>query len=391
MTRKNKHMTDEDRMEIQDGLKNNLTFKEIAGKIEKDPSTVSKEVRLHSKEHTNSYTTTKEVCPLLLKPPYVCNGCQKKSYPSCHYVRRIYSARTAQKEYEQVRSESREGIPLNKAEFYETEKTISNAVRKGQHIYHAIMANNLPVSKSTVYRHISKGYYTISKLDLPRAVKFKPRKQKQQDYVPKAAKIGRTYDDFTAYMAENNLHDCSEMDTVIGRPGGKLIMTFIFTAFDFMFGILLEDKTAAEAASKIQAFKKQLETAGFKFGEIFPVLLTDNGGEFSCVSAFEYSPDGEPETRLFFCDPNSPYQKPHVENNHVLFRDIVPKGESFDSFTQDTVNLIFSHVNAIKREQFNSKSAYDLFTFAFSKELAKALGISFIPPTEVIQSPKLLR
>jgi hypothetical protein len=34
-------------------------------------------------------------------------------------------------------------------------------------------------------------------------------------------------------------------------------------------------------------------------------------------------------------------QKPRVEKNHTLFRDIVPKGESFDCLTQDMVNLIF--------------------------------------------------
>ena len=97
----------------------------------------------------------------------------------------------------------------------------------------------MAVSKSTVYRHIEKGYYRISKIDLPRAVKFKPRKQKQQDYVPKVAKVGRTYDDFKEFISEQNINHYVEMDTVIGEVGGKLIMTFIFTGFDFMFGLLL--------------------------------------------------------------------------------------------------------------------------------------------------------
>ena len=56
-------------------------------------------------------------------------------------------------------------------------------------------------------------------------------------------------------MAERNISHYVEMDTVIGEIGGKLIMTFIFTGFDFMFGLLLDDKTAAEAASKITALK----------------------------------------------------------------------------------------------------------------------------------------
>ena len=181
------------------------------------------------------------------------------------------------------------------------------------------------------------------------------------------------------------------MDTVIGNPGGKTVMTIHFVNADFMFGILLENKTAAEASNKITTLKKKMKAAGFSFGDIFPVILTDNGGEFSNVSAFENNADGDLETHLFFCDPNASYQKPHVEKNHTLFRDIVPKGSSFDSFTQETVDLIFSHVNAVKRKQFNGKSSYDLFTFSYSEKLASIFGISYIPPEKVCQSPSLLK
>ena len=84
-------------------------------------------------------------------------------------------------------------------------------------------------------------------------------------------------------------------------------------------------------------------------------------------------------------------QKPQIEKNHTLFRDIVPKGSSFDDFSQETVNLIFSHVNSVKRNLFHGKSAYDMFAFLFSEELAHALGIQRIPDKDVRQSPKLLR
>lgn len=388
--KKNKHMTLDDRIEIQECLSKGMTFKAIAQMIGKDPSTVSKEVRLHGISYPNSFAKTDEICPRLLKAPYVCNGCERRNHSNCIYQRRKYAARVAQKEYETVLKESREGIPLNKEEFYENEKIISAAIKAGQHIYHAICANNLTVSKSTVYRHIQQGYYSILKIDLPRAVKFKPRAKKKQEYVPKAIRNGRTYNDFLCYIEENPALNHIEMDTVIGSPGGKVIMTFQFVNVDFMFGILLENKTSAEAANKIGKLKERLSAKGFSFGEFFPVILTDNGGEFSKVYAFENSLNGERETQVFFCDPNASYQKPHVENNHILFRDIVPKGHSFDDFTQETVNLIFSHVNGVKRRQFNGKSAFEMFTFAYSSELANALGIYFVEPQKVMQSPKLL-
>lgn len=387
---KNKHMTLEDRVEIQECLSKGMTFKAIASRIGKDPTTVSKEVKLHAKEYSNSFTKTDKSCPKLLKAPFVCNGCSKRNHSNCVFARRKYVAKTAQAEYETTLVESREGIPLNKEEFYTNERIISESVKGGQHIYHAIQANQLSVSKSTVYRHIQLGYYEISKIDLPRAVKFKQRKRQKGEYVPKGLKVGRSYEDFLQFIDENPSCCYSEMDTVIGRPGGKVIMTFQFINVDFMFGILLENKTAAEAGEKIKQLKQTLKSHGFSFADIFPVLLTDNGGEFSDVFAFENNLQGEKETSVFFCDPNCSWQKPHIENNHTLFRNIVPKGKPFDNFTQETVNLIFSHVNGVKRKQFNGKSAYEMFCFAYSADLAAALGISEIPAKDVVQSPKLL-
>ena len=52
--------------------------------------------------------------------------------------------------------------------------------------------------------------------------------------------------------------------------------------------------------------------------------------------------------------------------------------------------IIFSHVNAVKRKQFNAKSSYDLFAYTYSQALANALGISYVDPKKVIQSPQLL-
>lgn len=389
--KKNKHMVLQDRIEIQECLSKGMTFKAIAKRVGKDPTTISREIRQHATIHRNGLVKTDESCPLLMKAPFVCNGCAKRTHCSCIYPRRIYIAKNAQIEYQTTLVEAREGIPLNKEEFYRNEQIISDAVRSGQHIFHAIHANKLSVSKSTVYRHIQRGYYSISPIDLPRAVKFKHRTQRHPDFVPKGIKVGRTFADYLGFMEDHPGCNTVEMDSVIGRIGGKVIMTFQFVNVDFMFGLLLDNKTAAETASKIAALKKKLADNAISFGDLFPVLLTDNGGEFSSVSAFENTLAGDKESALFFCDPNAPYQKPHVENNHSLFRSIVPNGSSFDDFSQDTVNLIFSHVNGVLRKQFNGKSAYEMFAFTYSEKLAHLLGVSFVEPRKVIQSPLLLK
>lgn len=387
--KKNKHMTLLDRTEIQESLYKRMTFKAIAALIGKDPTTVSKEVKLHAQTHINSFVQTNEICPKLQKAPFVCNGCKLKNSKACRYQRKIYVAKTAQQDYEKTLVESREGIALNKADFYENDRIISERIKAGQHIYHILNTSDVNISKSSVYRYFHQGYLSVSAIDLPRAVKFKPRNKKYREYVPKGVRIGRSYDDFALFTEENGLTERKEFDTVIGSPGGKVIMTIHFTSVNFMFGILLENKTACEASTKIMDFKKKLASNGFSFGEIFPVILTDNGGEFSDIAAFENDLDGNTETKLFFCDPMQSSQKPFIEKNHTLFRDVIPKGTSFDSFTQETVNLIFSHVNCVKRKIFNGKSPYELFSFLHSEPLASLFGITKIDDDKVVQSPKL--
>lgn len=125
-----------------------------------------------------------------------------------------------------------------------------------------------------------------------------------------------------------------------------------------------------------------------------PVILTDNGGEFANVWAIEDAVDNDDDDRpshLFFGDPMQSCQKPHIEKNHTLLRDIPPKKTSFDDLTQDKLNVIFSHINSTARASLNGKTPYNLFISRYSKRLADAFGIQYIPPEKVIQSPKLLK
>ena len=388
---KHKHLTIDDRIEIQECLDKGMTFKDVAKRIGKDPTTVSKEVKKHIIPSTNKYTNeTLGPCPRLLRAPFICNGCPKRHYSSCHYVKQLYLAKQADQDYRSTLCESRTGIALNKEAFYETEKIISNGIEKGQHINHIIASNDLPYSRSSVYRHINRSYYAVGRIDLPRAVKFKPRKTGDPPFVPRAVKDGRSYEDYLLFLEEHPDLIPVEMDTVIGS-GRKVILTLIFTNCAFMVGLLLENKSAAETASKIIALKRSLRNAGFSFGSVFPALVTDNGGEFAHVLDFELDPDGVKETFLFFCHPYHSWEKPHVEKNHTILRDICPKGSSFDVFSQNDVNLIFSHINAVKRESLLGKSPYELFVFFYGVNLAAALGITFVSPDDVIQSPRLLK
>ena len=383
---KHKHLTLSDRNDIQLGLERGETFKAIGQSILKDPTTVSKEVKRN--RQVRESTCHNLPCPLLDKAPFVCNGCPKRRQ-NCGFKKIFYLAKQAQKQYEQTLVESREGTPLNSKTFWDMDKVISDGVKKGQHIYHILKTHNLDVSSSTVYRHIRKGYLSIAPINLARAVKFKERRKSKLPSIPKEAKKGRSYEDFQNYLVLNQLDSWLEMDTVMGRMGGKVLLTFNLSFCNFIFARLLDNKTALEVTKHLYDIKNTLHQADKDFFQLFPVILTDNGGEFARVDDIEMDVRGE--SKLFFCDPNRSDQKGRIEKNHTLIRDILPKGTSFDNLTQEDINLVCSHVNSVKRAALNGKSAYELFAFTYGEEISKLLGISKIPAEDVCQSSTLLQ
>ena len=383
---KHKHLTLSDRNDIQLGLERGETFKAIGQLILKDPTTVSKEVKRNRQARDS--TSNNLPCPLLDKAPFVCNGCPKRRQ-NCGFKKIFYLAKQAQKQYEQTLVEAREGTTLNSQTFWDMDKIISDGVKKGQHIYHILKTHNLDVSSSTVYRHIRKGYLSIAPIDLARAVKFKDRRKNNLPSIPKEAKKGRSYEDFQNYLSLNQLDYWLEMDTVMGRMGGKVLLTFNLSFCNFIFARLLDNKTALEVTKHLYDIKNTLYQADKDFFQLFPVILTDNGGEFARVDDIEMDVRGE--SKLFFCDPNRSDQKGRIEKNHTLIRDILPKGTSFDNLTQEDINLVCSHVNSVKRAALNGKSAYELFAFTYGEEIPKLLGISKIPAEDVCQSSTLLQ
>ena len=383
---KHKHLTLSDRNDIQLGLERGETFKAIGQLILKDPTTVSKEVKRN--RQVRESTCDNLPCPLLDKAPFVCNGCPKRRQ-NCGYQKIFYLAKQAQKQYEQTLVEAREGTPLNSQTFWDMDKVISDGVKKGQHIYHILKTHNLDVSSSTVYRYIRKGYLSIAPIDLARAVKFKERRKSKLPSIPKEAKKGRSYEDFQNYLALNQLNSWLEMDTVMGRMGGKVLLTFNVSFCNFLFALLLDNKTALEVAAKFAVLKERVRDGGYAFHQLFPVILTDNGSEFSYVEELERDIDGK--SHLYFCDPSRPDQKGRIEKNHTVLRAILPKGTSFDQLTQKDVNLVISHVNSLKREEFQGKSAYDVFTFTFGEDIAALLGCQFVKPEDTHLSPDLLK
>ena len=330
------------------------------------------------------------ICPLPSKPPYVCNGCE--NLKNCTLQKSFYSAATAQKEYETRLFESRSGIMTTEEEVLRLDKIISPLIQKGQSIHH-ICSNNRDVimhSEKSIYNYIDFNLFSARNIDLPRKVIYRPRKKSSNNFkVNKSCRIGRTYEDFLTFMKENPDTPVVEMDSVEGIKGGKVLLTIHFTNSQFMLAFIRDANTSQSVINIFEDLYWKLRPAIFL--KLFPIILTDNGSEFSNPEAIEFDKLGNPRTRIFYCDPSAPYQKGAIENNHEIIRRIVPKGHSFNSYLQKDISLMMDHINSYGRKKLNNRSPYSVFSFFHEVVTLKKLGSEFILPNDVTLIPNLLK
>ena len=253
----------------------------------------------------------------------------------------------------------------------------------------------LPFSKSTFYKYIDLGILNVRNIHLTRKVRYKVKKEVNYDrherLNPKI-KIHRFYRDFKDYIELNPNASIVEMDTVIGTSGGKggkCFLTLLFRQFNFMLVYLLPYKKSEYVTKVFNQLKEQLGTDEFK--RLFQVILTDNGTEFSDPESIEIDPEtGEVLCQLFYCDPNSSWQKGSLEKNHEYIRYVLPKGTSFAKLSQDDCFLLSSHINSIPRLSLNNHSPYESALLFIGEKNMRTLNISKLDYKDVNCSPSLL-
>ena len=380
-----KHLTIDKRKEIEKGIEEKKNFTEIGLMISKSPKTVANEIKRNRQiVHCTSWYGQEKVCDKTLRPPYVCNACPSRK--GCR--------KDAQKEYEKNRSESRKGIDMTCVEFKYLNDIVSKEIKQG-HSFSMIVKNHeheFPVGKRTLYNYVEKGYLDIINLDLPRKVRYNKRKKKDT-VITKDTKIriGRTYNDFknfVKYHNDNNFNiDIVEMDTVEGKKGESVLLTLLWRQANFMLAYKMENKNQESVSNFFTYIKNSL---GYeKFHTLFPIILTDNGTEFSNPDLIEYNGNHVFKTRLFYCDPRSANQKGKIENNHEYIRRFIPKGISFDEYTQDDINLMLNHINSVKRELLSWENPYTLMKNFLPKEIIDFFDIKEIKQENLILKKKL--
>lgn len=415
-------------------LNNRSSFAEIGRSVNKDRSTISREVQNHStekktgvfnkmfndcalryncprfmecdKERCNRKTCSfctrwcgtrcpsykQEVCKKLLAVPYVCNGCKEKG--KCTLTKSIYEACSAEGQYQKELKESRQGIAITEKEAKNLQSLIKPLVEQGQSLQVINMNNADVIGKSTktLYTYVNNGVFPdIKNINLPRKVIYRKRYKKADCTYrkDKAFREGRTKEDYDKFILENPNIPVTQMDTVEGpRIEKRCLLTILFVNCDLQIAFLREANSSETTTMVWKHLRAKLGRDDFK--KLFPVILTDNGTEFSDPDSIEIDEHGEILTRVFYCHPLASWEKGDCENNHAFIRRILPKGASFSELTQEKVDLMMNHINSYARPQFNGKTPYEMFVFFYGIELAEKLGLKSIPSQNVTLKPSLL-
>ena len=431
-----RHLSLSDRSFIEQELLQHSSFKYIGEMLNKDPTTISKEIRNHTMskpplqhfrkcrgclhyiecrrknvcgdlkcksvcrlcvwghptDHCISYLPFDRYCNKRDKPPYVCNGCEHTNL--CTLEQRIYDAKKAQKMYEQKLSDSRKGINMTPEELDELNELISPLVLKGQPLSHifAVHGDEIPVSRRTLYNYFDQRVFTARNIDLPRRVRYKKRKRRSEPRiknVKQAYRSKRTYVDFEKYTKAFPELDVVEMDTVKGtNKAGKCLLTLLFRSCSFMIIILLPNCTQKSVVAAINSLCDAIGLHTFK--KYFPIILTDNGSEFKNPWDIENTQTGTPRTKVFYCDPYVSNQKARIEKNHEYIRYVIPKGRSMSKYTQDDINLLASHINSVGRDSLNGATPFDLAELLLDKKIPTLTGLKKVSPDEVLLKPALI-
>lgn len=381
-----KHMTFDDRLEIQIGVMRGDPLWKIAERISKDSTTIRREL-VSRRIPVNSSDRHCEKTDVF---PYVCSPCKQMS--RCTKAKFRYDAKMAQTAYVHTLHTSRAGVAISDAELSFLESKIVPLIRNGVSVLAACRAyeNEMPVSAKTVYSYIDRGLLSIRNIDLRQKVRRKYRKKSGPAFrVDKQCHLGRSYADFDSFMGEHpGMHVC-EMDSVIGEQGGKALLTILFRNCDLQLMYLRDSNTAA---SVIQTFEYLRETLGEDYDRLFPVILTDRGTEFSNPKAIEIDPQtGEVRSRIFYCDPMNSNQKAKCERNHELIRYIIPSGASMDNYDQADILKLMNHVNSMPRARFSGKTPIEKFEEQFGTGILEKLSIEKVELTQLCLRPELLK
>ncbi len=310
-----KHLTEEERSEIAQLKAARYSLREIAKRLHRAPSTISREIA------RNRYPT---------------DG----SYKAWH----------AQRMYQGRRRRARQGSRFEGLEWMEVEALLRQDYSPEQVSGRLRLEGCLLISHETIYRHIWRDKHRGGTLHQHLRGARKQRRKGYGNYDSRGRLAGkRRIEDRPAEAEGRTEIGHWEVDTVHGKGRGS-----IATIVDRETGYVLIGKLTARTASATNARLRMLMA---KHPGSFTTVTADNGCEFHAYRDLEELTSVE----FYFANPYHSWERGTNENTNGLIRQYLPKGCSMDDLSQARCNAIARTLNHRPRKRHGFRTPAELF------------------------------
>ena len=220
--------------------------------------------------------------------------------------------------------------------------------------------SNLQISHERIYQHIAHDKRQGGTLHLHLRCRKKRRKRYGSTDRRGQLKNRVSIDHRPRIVEERSRIGDWEVDTVIGRRGGAVLVTATERKTRFSVLALAPNKRA-------ESVKKALVESLIPCQDQVHTLTCDNGKEFALHQEFASTLQAD----CFFAHPYQAWQRGLNENTNGLIRQYLPKGASFDTLDTQHLNTLMEKLNNRPRKSLGFKTPKELF---LRDHLTVALG-----------------
>ena len=152
--------------------------------------------------------------------------------------------------------------------------------------------------------------------------------------------------------------------------------------FSLMLAYKIPNKTQEEIGKVLDYLEDILDCY---FYVLFRKVIPDNGPEFTDFTILETSIHKDLNKRLdvHYTHTYSSYEKPHIENNHILLRWLIEKGYDITNLTSDNLIDIINRLNNYPRKKLDYKTPLQALEEELGDYILDLLNLYHIPISEL--------
>jgi len=149
-----------------------------------------------------------------------------------------------------------------------------------------------------------------------------------------------------------------------------------------MLAFKIERKTQEEVIKQLDVLERKLVKY---FYILFKKGLPDNGVEFLDFIGLEKSVFKLLNKRLeiHYIHTYASYEKPHIENNHILLRWLIKKGYDITLLSSNDILDIINRLNNYPRPKKGYRTPLQMLEDSLGSEILKRLDLHHIPIEEL--------